>query len=188
MPSSFSDSSSPGPSHSSHVLLQNIIDGGDVFLLTETGGMMAHTLYGQLNLANASPTATLVDSSDTMSSSSISVFDYFHNSSFTEEDCGTVLQQSQKKGYASTTVSVPSFISSQQCYVIYKMTYHPEWRVFVDGAEEKLVMMSPSFMGVAVSSGTHDVVFSYEVFWYRKWLLLVSILSLVGLFFWRKIG
>ena len=66
------------------------------------------------------------------------------------------------------------------------MTYHPEWQVFVDGVEQKLIMMSPSFMGVAVPSGTHDVVFSYELFWYRKWLFLVSVLSLIGLFWIEK--
>lgn len=174
---------------SSPLILQNIVDKGDVFLLTETGSMMQHTIRGQLNLANASPTATITDATNIAASSSVSVFDYFQNSSFTEQDCGIVLQQSQKRGYASTTVSVPissssSFASSSSspCYVIFKMTYHPEWHVFVDGVEEKLLMISPSFMGVAVPSGTHDVVFSYEIFWYRKWLLLVSVLSLIGLF------
>ncbi|MBI5072610.1 hypothetical protein HZA99_02210 [Candidatus Woesearchaeota archaeon] len=177
--SSFSDSSS-----SSAPVLRNIVDGGDVFLLTETGTMMAHTIRGQLNLANASPLAALVDAKG---SSSVSVFDYFQNNSFSEQDCGAVLQESQKKGYASTTVSVPATSDSlSTCYVIYKMTYHPEWHVFVDGVEEKLIMMSPSFMGAAVPSGTHDVVFSYEVFWYRKWLLLISVLSLVGLFWIGK--
>ncbi len=172
-------------SSSSSSLLQDIQDNGDVFLLSETGSIMAHTIYGQLNLASASPTATLVDASG---SRSVSVFSYFENSTFSEQNCGTVLQESLKKGYASTTVSVPSNVSLSlsPCYVIFKMTYHPEWHVFVDGTEEKLVMLSPSFMGVAVPSGTHDVVFVYQLFWYRKWLVLISVLSLVGLWFLGK--
>jgi hypothetical protein len=47
-------------------------------------------------------------------------------------------------------------------YLLFKMTYHSNWRAFVDGVPQRPVMLTPGFMGVPLNPGSHDVRFQYE--------------------------
>ena len=43
-----------------------------------------------------------------------------------------------------------------------KESYYPHWQATVDGKPVKTAMLAPSFVGVPVPAGTHDVVFQYH--------------------------
>jgi len=57
--------------------------------------------------------------------------------------------------------------------VVLASSYHPRWRVTVDGREVAPLMVAPSFVGVPVGSGDHTVAFRYQP--YRSslaWIIL----------------
>src|SRR5262249_53723294 len=43
------------------------------------------------------------------------------------------------------------------CYVLFKMTWHPNWKAYLDGRPVKTVMLSPGFVGVPLTSGHHQI-------------------------------
>jgi hypothetical protein len=45
----------------------------------------------------------------------------------------------------------------QPAYVLFRMTYHPNWRALVDGEPRRTVMLSPSFVGIPVERGAHRI-------------------------------
>jgi hypothetical protein len=47
-------------------------------------------------------------------------------------------------------------------HVLFRMTYHPNWHVTVDGQARRAIMVSPGFTAVAVEPGKHEVDFRYE--------------------------
>lgn len=65
--------------------------------------------------------------------------------------------------------------------IVFKTTYHPNWRVSVDGAPSKTLMVSPSYLSVEVPPGRHRVVAEYHSPPLRAVLLLVAGASLVVL-------
>jgi len=139
--------------------------------ITESGDDFAHQLQGVMLYEKHSPIATV-------DGEYVRIYDFLQDYSETHEssNCGKVITEEHNKGYYKAKVS-----SEDGCTVLFKMTYHPEWHVYVDGIEQELLMISPAFMGVDVNSGEHEIVFSYEVFWYRKWLLVLGLLSLITL-------
>jgi hypothetical protein len=64
--------------------------------------------------------------------------------------------------------------------LVLKVTYHPNWRVLVDGAEAHAFMISPSFIGVALLAGRHEVRAEYRSAPYRMALLAVGLLTFAG--------
>lgn len=65
--------------------------------------------------------------------------------------------------------------------VMLKTTYHPRWKVTVDGKPAKTQMVAPSFIGVAIPAGQHTVEFTYEPYPDYWILFLVGFLTLVAL-------
>jgi hypothetical protein len=47
-------------------------------------------------------------------------------------------------------------------FALFKMTWHSSWKALVDGRAEKVVMLSPGFVGVPIAPGEHEVVLRYE--------------------------
>lgn len=71
--------------------------------------------------------------------------------------------------------------ANRPAVVMLKATYHPRWKVTVDGKPAKTQMLAPSFVGVAVPAGEHTVEFRYEPY-PNYWLLfLIGALTLVAL-------
>lgn len=66
--------------------------------------------------------------------------------------------------------------AGRRCYVLFKMTWHPNWHATVDGQPVKTVMLSPGFTGIPVPPGHHSIDVRYEP---ERWK---SILAIVGLF------
>jgi len=46
-------------------------------------------------------------------------------------------------------------------WVLFRMTYHPNWKLLVDGQQVKTTMLSPGFVGAQVAAGRHHVVCRY---------------------------
>jgi hypothetical protein len=65
--------------------------------------------------------------------------------------------------------------------VMLKATYDPRWHVTVDGKPAAKQMLAPSFVGVAVGPGTHNIEFDYVPYRYYWVLLTIGALTLLGL-------
>jgi hypothetical protein len=68
------------------------------------------------------------------------------------------------------------FESARPSYVLLKMTWHPNWKVYIDGMLEKAVMLSPGFIGVPVTAGRHHIWCRYEP---GKWKLTLAVAGLL---------
>jgi hypothetical protein len=68
----------------------------------------------------------------------------------------------------------------QECLVILKETYHPNWRAWVDGKEVKPIIVFPFFIGVPVTTGTHNIVVSYLPSRLKTMLLVITLLTVAG--------
>lgn len=71
--------------------------------------------------------------------------------------------------------------------VLLKVTYHPNWHATLNGVETATVMLMPGYVGVPVPSGVHQVHLEYRPGQLRKYLLLISLLTIciVALAQWR---
>jgi hypothetical protein len=77
------------------------------------------------------------------------------------------------------------------CMVILKQTYHPNWRVTVDGKPVQPIITFPFFIGIPVTAGTHQIVASYQPSSIKVFLLWVELLVIISLGIWflaRKLG
>jgi hypothetical protein len=63
--------------------------------------------------------------------------------------------------------------------LVLKMTYHPNWRVAVDGSEVPTFMISPSFIGVDVPGGRHQLRAEYRSSRSKTALLALGACTLV---------
>jgi hypothetical protein len=69
--------------------------------------------------------------------------------------------------------------------LVVKMTYHPNWRVAVDGRDVAIFMLSPSFIGFDVPAGKHQVRAEYRAAWLKMPLLILGASALAGFFLLR---
>ncbi|MBV8208350.1 MAG: hypothetical protein JO041_16315 [Acidobacteria bacterium] len=65
-------------------------------------------------------------------------------------------------------------------YVLFKMTWHPNWVAYLDSRRQPVVMLSPGFSGVSVPAGHHRIEFRYMPGPLKPLLLLAGLLG-VGL-------
>lgn len=70
---------------------------------------------------------------------------------------GWTSNETVEPGRMAVTVHV-----EEPCYLLAKATFHPNWRVTVDGAPREAVMLAPAFLGVALSPGQHQVELRYQ--------------------------
>jgi hypothetical protein len=54
------------------------------------------------------------------------------------------------------------FLISRPSFMLFRMTWHPNWVAYVDGKVQKTVMLSPGFIGVGVLPGQHSILLRYE--------------------------
>lgn len=69
--------------------------------------------------------------------------------------------------------------------LVLKMTYHPNWQVAIDGRPQRPFMVSPSFLGVDVPAGVHQVRAVYRSPWWKTALLLLGVCALVATIWFR---
>ena len=63
--------------------------------------------------------------------------------------------------------------------VVLKVTFHPNWRATVDGVDVPTMMVMPSFVGIALPPGRHDVSLAYRSDPRRDLLLAIGAAVLV---------
>ena len=84
-----------------------------------------------------------------------------------------VAPQSNRSSGASPAASItdevvtPDLLSARvttdsQSVLILKVTYHPNWHVTVDGVDQPAFMVSPSFIGVRMEQGHHEIRAEYR--------------------------
>ena len=88
-------------------------------------------------------------------------------------DLGAVLSEVPSPFGYEATVRV-----DQPSTLFLKATFHPDWHVYVDGAESELFMVSPSFPAIHLEPGTYEVRFVYEANALRTPLLAFGLLTL----------
>ena len=66
--------------------------------------------------------------------------------------------------------------AARPSYVLFKMTWHPNWKVYLDGVPVKAAMLSPGFLGVPVSAGRHHITCRYESGSLKVSVALVSLI------------
>ena len=52
--------------------------------------------------------------------------------------------------------------ASRPSYVLFKTTWHPNWKAVVDGEPVHTAMLSPGFVGIPVTAGRHSIQCRYE--------------------------
>ncbi|HXB71736.1 MAG TPA: glycosyltransferase family 39 protein [Candidatus Acidoferrales bacterium] len=65
------------------------------------------------------------------------------------------------------------------CYALFKMTWHANWKAYVDGIPVRTVMLSPGFIGVPLTSGHHQIVCHYEPGRWRSGLAIVGFITVI---------
>jgi len=70
--------------------------------------------------------------------------------------------------------------------LVLKVTYHPNWRVIVDGREVPTFMVSPSFIAVDVPAGLHHVRAEYRSPIHKSTLLLIGACVLFATIWYRR--
>ena len=54
------------------------------------------------------------------------------------------------------------FDAARNCFALFKMTWHRNWKASLDGVPVSTAMLSPGFVGVLVSAGHHRLAMRYE--------------------------
>jgi hypothetical protein len=70
------------------------------------------------------------------------------------------------------------FDAARACFALFKMTWHANWKAYVDGAPAPTAMLSPGFVGVPVSAGAHRIVMRYQPGNEKLWTALGGVLLL----------
>ncbi len=94
---------------------------------------------------------------------------------------GQVLAAQMEDGYYQATLKVSPNEKDSLLWATLKVNAHPDWIAKVDGEVVDWVQMSPCFMAVPISAGTHVVEFEFGISPLRKALLGLSLLTIIGL-------
>jgi hypothetical protein len=65
------------------------------------------------------------------------------------------------------------------CHGLFKMTYHPNWQIFIDGQKTEKVMLFPAFIGFPITPGEHTIKAVYQPEPLKIPLLFLGIISLL---------
>ncbi len=91
---------------------------------------------------------------------------------------GTVLAEQAGSNRYHARVEV----TADEAWLLLKVTPHPWWRAEVDGERRPVYHLSPSFQGLPLGPGEHDVTFLFRNPGWQKLLLALAPLFLAGLF------
>ena len=89
---------------------------------------------------------------------------------------GRIEEQLVQPGRYDFKVECPSAAT-----VALKVSYHPNWKVTIDGRDTSTFMLSPSFIGIAVPPGIHEIRAEYRPTPYKTPLLLLGGLTLAAI-------
>ena len=72
------------------------------------------------------------------------------------------------------------FEAVRPSYLLFKMTWHPNWKAYIDGAPVATAMLSPGFLGAPVTPGRHRIVCRYESGGLKVGLAILGLAILVA--------
>ncbi|MBT3407267.1 hypothetical protein HN415_01145, partial [Candidatus Woesearchaeota archaeon] len=110
---------------------------------------------------------------------------FFQTFKSVPKNCGSVIGGTEvvRRGYYETLVNV----TDSSCFIMLKVSAHPEWRAYVNGTESEIYEISPSFMSVKVDTpGVYKVYFEYKLRALRIGLFFFSLFSFILVFIFRK--
>ena len=96
----------------------------------------------------------------------------------TTADLGTVDAAEERDASYRVRVNV-----ERPSYLLFKMTYHPNWKAVIDGRDTNTVILSPGFVGIPMTTGEHSIEFRYDP-GRMKYALVLAGLLVVGAAFW----
>jgi uncharacterized membrane protein YfhO len=73
-----------------------------------------------------------------------------------------------------------SFRPKNSFRLLFKMTWHTNWRASVDGRPAAISMLSPGFIGVPISTGRHTVEMRHEGSAWKLWLALAGLIAVAA--------
>ncbi|MCX6628884.1 MAG: hypothetical protein NTW28_14790 [Candidatus Solibacter sp.] len=71
------------------------------------------------------------------------------------------------------------FLAARPAWVLFKMTWHPNWKAWLDGQPRGTAMLTPGFVGVAVPAGRHTLLFRYQPGNGKLWMALAGLLAVL---------
>ena len=83
---------------------------------------------------------------------------------------GSVLSSWGHNDHFGATVQI-----EDPAIVLFRMTYHPNWRIWVDRAPAGFIMLSPSFIGIPIQPGRHQIELAYDG---RDWTVTLFYLGI----------
>lgn len=101
----------------------------------------------------------------------------------TDSQSKILAEQVSKKNYGAQIEIGPN---CQNCLVVFKMTYHPNWQVKLNNTPTEKIMVFPSFMAVKAPPGNNQISFEYRPSPRKLPLLLIGIASLGFLPLFKK--
>ena len=92
-------------------------------------------------------------------------------------------EQVDRQAY-SAQIEVPG--SCQNCYYMFKMSYHPNWDVKVDGQSVEKYAVFPMYVAAKAAPGTHTVEVTHKPNSLKVILLVLEIIVLPLIFIFKK--
>jgi hypothetical protein len=72
-------------------------------------------------------------------------------------------------------------VAARPAWVLFKMTWHPNWKAWLDGQPRETAMLTPGFVGVPVPAGRHTLLFRYVPGNWKLWTALAGLLAVAGM-------
>ncbi len=69
----------------------------------------------------------------------------------------------------------------RNAYVVFRMTYHPSWKVLVDGRPVRTAMVTPGFLAAPIPAGRHHILCSYHPGLAGTWMALAGLAIVLAL-------
>ena len=117
-------------------------------------------------------------------------FNLFANPVFSQEQPfktnpqGKILQE--EVNFQEYKASIEIDEACQDCLVVFKMTYHPNWQATIDNQPVQKIMVFPSFMAIKVNPGKHQISFKYQPSSVKPLLLVIAIFILIVFLYLKK--
>ncbi|OGF99371.1 hypothetical protein A2Y99_03120 [Candidatus Gottesmanbacteria bacterium RBG_13_37_7] len=98
---------------------------------------------------------------------------------------GKIVREAVSKQIYTADVEAPA--GCESCFVMFKMSFHPNWKVTVDGQEAEKSVVFPFYLAVPITEGFHTVEFSYHPNNLKVWLIVFEIILIIGFLFRKQI-
>ncbi len=90
---------------------------------------------------------------------------------------GKIIKETVTKQTYSATIDVPK--NCNNCMIMFKMSYHPDWQVKVDGKTAEKYAVFPFYLATQTTPGIHMVEFYYEPNKLKTFLLIGELILLL---------